>query len=187
MPLDRTAVTQGFGVRKQMANREPDRPTRTISLGAALVGAVLLVTISAGMAFAASTIDRRWFGWVTEDGGSHRVCGDAKTFTVGNFVDGESRTYFKGWGQTNPGCNSSGDLVAAGWLGAKASLYKDGYLCDTTGWSYNSSSASAFAILPYCNNPSGSQNWQTYASHRWWAKDLGGYAGAAHWSPVLSN
>lgn len=170
-----------------MANQEADRRNRTVSLGVTLVAAALLLVLSAGTAFAASTIDQKWFGWVTEDGGSHRVCGDAKTFTVGSHVDGESRTYFKGWGQTNPGCNSSGDTVAAGWLGVRASLYKGGYLCDTNGWSYNSSSASAYATLPYCSNPSGSQNWQTYASHRWWAKDISGYAGGTHWSPVLSN
>lgn len=172
---------------KQITGRASSGRDRTVSQGAAVVAAGLMLVLSASVAFAASTIDQRWFGWVTEDGASHRVCGDAKTFTLGSFVDGQSRTYFKGWGQTNPGCDSSGDTVATGWLGVKASLYKNGSLCDSNNWSYNSSSAAAYSTLPYCTNPSGSQNWNTYASHRWWAKDIGGYAGGSHWSPVLTN
>lgn len=136
---------------------------------------------------AASTIDQRWFGWVTEDGGSHRVCGDAKTFTLSSWIDGESRTYYKGWGQTNPGCNSSGDSVATGWLGAKVKLFKNGSLCDSSGFWYNGSTASAYSTIAYCTDSAGLQNWQTFAEHKWWAKDAGTYAGGSHWSPILSN
>lgn len=170
-----------------MTDRDANRRNRAVSLGTTLVAAGLLLVLSAGAAYAASTIDQKWFGWVAENGASHRVCGDAMTFTVGSSIDGESRTYFKGWGQTDPGCNGSGDAVAAGWLGVSASLYKGGSLCDTRGWSYNSSSSHSYATFPYCTNPAGLQNWQTYASHRWWAKDSNGYAAGSHWSPVLSN
>ena len=169
---------------RQQAADQRDRARRL--LAALLTGVVVLGL--AVPAIAGSTIDQRWFGWVTENGQSHRVCGDAYTWQdFGGSVFGTSYSYYKGFGTTNPNCNTSGDSVATGWLGAYTYLYKDGALCQSASLTYNPVTATIHGrTAGQCANPSGTQNFQTHAYHRWWAKDCGCYAGDNNWSPVLS-
>ena len=163
--------------------------TRVRHVSAILLTWVVLVLVTATAAYAAGTVDTKWFGWVTENGGSHRVCGHAKTELIGSSIYAVSGTWYEGWGQTDPPCVYSGDLVATGWLGAKNQLYKNGSLCASSGdYFYNGSSANGFEVyISNCADSAGSQNWQAWAAHRWWAKDANTYASGSHWSPIYSH
>lgn len=158
-------------------------------IGAGILAWLVVMMLSASVAWAAGTVDTKWFGWVTEDGGSHRVCGHAETTPISSHISADSGSWFEGWGTSDPPCVAYGDNVSAGWLGVRSLLYKNGSLCASSGssYSYNSSSASGLEIGASCTNSAGSQNWQAWSGHRWWAKDSNGYAGGYHWSPIYSS
>jgi hypothetical protein len=153
----------------------------------------LAIVIPAGSVSAVVTTDARQFGWVTESGGQHRVCGYAETFgTTTLSVLGTGISWYKGWGTGSITCKGTtdwvyGDTVATGWLGASGTVYKGGVLCNYSGVTYNSSATSAWAgPSGQCANPSGTQVFYSRDCHQWWALDSNAYAGACHNTPSIS-
>lgn len=169
---------------KATSTRATGRPVGWIKLAAFAGTVVVALGLMTPGAFAWNTVDVHWFGWVTQSGSSHRVCGEADTWS-GN-VYGESDTWYQGYGQTDPGCNKWGDAVGAGWVGVQVKITKNGSICHNGKWSYNSVPAYGIGLLEPCGSSS-SGNYQTLASHQWWGLDCGCYAGGTRASPILSQ
>lgn len=155
-----------------------NRARLAIGLGIAALPMAAAVVVSAG-----TDSSYKWEGWV-QDGGPHDVCSyhyfisnwnSAKTLVSNSWFYGRSTT-------SNPGCNFSNiDVIADHKAGAAASIYKDGMVCGTSGWSTNSAGYVANAST-YCDDWINHSN--TYygdAFHQYYANDYG------YWSAPLYN
>lgn len=62
-------------------------------------------------------------------------------------------------------CAGSVNQVPAGWIGTKAQGYRNGVLCGTSGWYYNTDPASNWQLrITLCSNPAGNQE---FSSSSW--------------------
>lgn len=149
--------------------------SRTIGVFVA-VAALLCFATSAHAASSA-----KWFGWVSEGGNSHRVCGAA--YAVPG--QGISNSFYKGWGQTNPNCAAGvGDSVQGSWLGGSVTLYRNGSACSTKPSATGTGTLTQYNRTATCTNPTGSQTWYSTTGHLWWSADGGYYAGGSYQSPT---
>jgi hypothetical protein len=88
---------------------------------------------------------------------------------------GTSRAIIGSWVASGGGCGGTPANMGAGWLGARAVGWRDGYWCGDTGWSYSTVAISYWAVAGnLCVNPSGVQCFQTDGHIRAYGQYLNG-------------
>jgi len=130
----------------------------------ALLSLILVAFVFlASAAYAAASSGNTYKATAFSPGSSSytRICIEAEVDTVpGNYST--TRAYY------NYPCSSS-RTMSTGYLGTKAWGYRDGSYCGSSGYYYNSSSATGYGIgMVLCSDPAGTQAFHTTALGRIW-------------------